>query len=466
MRIKSRRTSFMIILLLAALYASAFAEPRLVPDSRLTVVADTEGNMDSDTFARLALVVSGTNDQNMDALSEQLSSLSNELGSGLSPDADDRSKAEAILGLMYKKTLSRYSEFQTQIDTALVTGDYNCVSSAVIFYYLAKTAGLKVEGVETPNHAFCTVEIDGRKTDVETTNPYGFDPGSKKELAAQKAAQKAYVIVSQTKYQHRKPIDERRLLALVYENRIALLEKNGNYEQAVGLVADAWQLQNKTVPIEYMAKIFLNYALSLSASGNDAAGIAFIQKVSPIWGDYAGYQNYTASAVGKMVNALMKKNDYPGSFQLLSSYKDRLDPQSYTKMNRGITVNYLHYTIDSLPLDKSLAKLAASRYSLDSADYEKLATYAYSREADRISKSGAWLEAVQVLDEGLKILPGQSKLLQQKKIYRENYAVEVHNRAVDAYNAKNFDGLKSLLQNGLTAIPESELLRNDLKMIE
>lgn len=422
--------------------------------------------LDSDAFARIALVASGADDSQIDPLFARMKSLSAELGSRLTPDADERTKAEAILTLLYANTLKRYSEFQTRVDTALLAGDYNCVSSAVLFYYLARTVNLKVEGVETPIHAFCTVEINGIKIDVETTNPYGFDPGAQRELTSPDASQKIFVLVPKTKYLNRKPIEERRLLALIYSNRISLLQKKGNFEETIGLTVDERELQGKSFTMKDLAEPFLTYAANLSNSGKETQGLNFIRKVRDLYGDYDRYHEYITATVSKMVNSLMKKNDYQGSYDLLASWVADIDPATYGDIYRGLTFNTLQSAANTLTLAEFLAKTNAARAYLGAGDYEKLASYAYYLEADRIRQSGGWLKAVAILDQGLKELPGQRDLTAQKNVYLQNYAIEVHNRAVSAYNAGDTDGLKEILNEGLQAVPDSTLLKNDLKLIK
>ena len=443
-------------------------DPRIAAAVGTTTAADTkEGTLlDSDTFARLALIASGTDDSQIEALFARMKSLGTELKANLAPDADERTKAEAILALLYANTLRRYSEFQTRVDTALLTGDYNCVSSAVLFYYLARTVNLKVEGVETPVHAFCTVEINGIKIDAETTNPYGFDPGSQRELAATRASQKVYVLVPKTKYLNRKPIEERRLLALIYGNRISLLQKKGGFEETIGLTVDERTLQGTSFTMKDLAEPLLTYAANLSNSGKDTESLQFIKKVRDLYGDYDRYHEYITATVSKMVNNLMKKNDYQGSYDLLSSWVSDIDSATYAEIYRGLTFNSLQSTATTLGLNEFLAKTNAARAYLGAGDYEKLVSYAYYLEADRIRQSDGWLKAVAVLDRGLKELPGQRDLIQQKNVYLQNYAIEVHNKAVSAYNAGDTAGLRTILNEGLQAVPENTLLKNDLKMIK
>lgn len=462
MKIKSLRVIFLVAVFASSL--PAFAAPRLVPDPRIPDEAAKAAVMDSGLFARMALVASGANDADMPALLSHMEALASDLAKRLPADSDDAVKAESILSFLYEKTLTRYSEFQTRIDVALTDGAYNCVSSAILFSFLAKSAGLKTEGVETPLHAFCTVEIGGKKIDVETTNPYGFDPGARKELPSVIAAQKRYVLVPRNKYANRKPIDDRRLVALVYNNRISLLERKGGFEDAVGLAVDAWKLQDGQVAQKDLAGRFSNYAVSLSRAGRDSDGLDFIGTVIGLWGDYPGYREYAGSAVGKMINELTQRNDYAGAFALLAARASLLDPATYADMNRGTTFNYLRFSIDSLSLADSLAKIEASRNALGAGDREKLVTYSYSREAERIARSGKWLDASAVLDDALRELPGQSDFVRQRTIYRQNYAIEIHNKAVDAYNSGDIDTVKALLDEGLSVMPDSALLKNDLDM--
>lgn len=442
---------------------SAFADPRLTPDPRIPDSAYLSGVLESGVFAEAALVASGADEPKTGALSARLRTLSDELKSRLPSGSDERAKAEAALTFLYERVLFRYSEFQTRVDAALETGAYNCVSSAILYAYLAKEIGLKVEGVETPQHSFCTVEIGGRKIDVETTNPYGFDPGSRKELPETVAAQKRYVLVPQTKYGNRKPIDDRRLLSLVYYNRISALEGRGDFRQAVGLAVDAWQLQNRQMPFKDLSERFLNHAVSLSRSGKHAEGLDFIQTVAGLWGDHASYRTYSAGAVGNLLNDLMKRKEYAEARALLSVHAPKLDPETYREMDRLLAFNALQSSIEGSTLRDALAGIAAARGSLGAGDREKLIVYAYSLEAEKLGRAGKWLEAAGVVDEGLQALPRQGDLLRQRSSYRQNHAIGIHNKAAAAYNAGDKAAAKALLEAGLAEVPESALLKNDLR---
>lgn len=474
-----------LLFLLFALPALFFAQitsspgPRLVSDPRLAIAeAPVSGGaapgaggapsvlLDPAVFARLSLVASGASDAQLDTLMTKLDEVARDLKNGLPAGADERTRSEAVLAILYGRILSRYSEFQTRVDTALVNGEYNCVSSAVLFYYLARTVGLEVEGVETPLHAFCTVSAAGRKIDVETTNPYGFDPGSKKELADSTSERQKFALVPQIKYRDRKSVNERRLLALIYNNRISLLERKGDFVQAVGLAVDAHVLQGRTVADKDLSERFLNYSISLSNGGRDADGLDFIARAGRIWGEKPSYAEYAASAVGNRLNVLMKKKDFAPAFSFLEEYASLIGSETYAEFALLLNINHLSAVIETASLEEALAAVRKARPHIDRPAYEKMIVYAYSREADSLGRSGKWLDASSLLDLALAEIPRQADLLRQKTVYRQNYAIEVHNRVVRAYNTGDRSGVRKMLEEGLALVPENVLLQNDLKRLE
>lgn len=448
---------------------TGFSAPRLTVDPRLLGLEQLASPMDSADFARYALIASGASDETIEALLSRLSDAAAELKNSLPSNADDRMKAEAALTILYAKYLSKYSEFQTRVDTAILTGEYNCVSSAILYYYFARSVGLNAEGVETPLHALCTVLIGGKKIDVETTNPYGFDPGLKKERGSKNEpegaadAQKKYYIVPQTNYRNRNPIDERRLITLAYNNRISLLERKGDFEQAVGLAVDAYALQGYPAQKKDMSERFINYAVILSQKGRDIDGVDFIIEASKVWGDNPEYSQYASGAVGTVLNTLMSKQDYDGGFALLEKYSFRMEKSQYSSMFRALNLNYLAFMLETKGMEDSLPIIRETKPFLAKTDYENMLTHAWSTGGDKIAQTGKWLEASAVLDLGLQELPGNANLTTQRRIYRQNYAIEIHNKAGKAFNAGDKATARVIVENGLALVPESTILQNDLR---
>ena len=71
----------------------------------------------------------------------------------------EEERGRAVLKFLYKDTLKKYSLNQSKVDVVFKNGEYNCVSSALIYMAAAKAAGLDVRGVKTTLHAFCSVYV-------------------------------------------------------------------------------------------------------------------------------------------------------------------------------------------------------------------------------------------------------------------------------------------------------------------
>ena len=456
------------LLLLLFVSSPLAAEPRLVPDQRLVDLSappDRLSSFDAETFATLALVASGSEGPALEAQRARLRSLAADLKKETGSVSGERARAEAVIAFLYRNVLAQYSQYQTRVDAALSTGSYNCVSSAILFAYFAKSAGLNVGGIETPEHAFCTVESNGKTFDVETTNPYGVDPGSRKELSSQTDAQKRYAVVPKNYYNDRKAISDRRFIGLIYANRISDLERGGNFEEAVSLAVDARELQGADAPPKELPLHFLNYAVSLANTGRAGEGLDFIAAVSDRWGDCVDFRSFAATAIGNMVNDELKKSDYRRARDLVARYSAMLESSTRAEYLRVITMQDLQSAVGSLSFAEARSKIIASKSDIFPSDFVKILSYAYGREADRIRANSNWLGAASFLDAGLAELPGNRDLAQQRDVYRRNYAVEAHNAAVAEYRKGNVDGARKILEVAKSAIPESAMLENDLRQM-
>ncbi len=68
-----------------------------------------------------------------------------------------------------------YDAEQSRLAGIFETGEYNCISSALLYGVLARKLGLAIEGVVMPTHAFIQLNLpNGQTIDVETTSPGGF----------------------------------------------------------------------------------------------------------------------------------------------------------------------------------------------------------------------------------------------------------------------------------------------------
>lgn len=405
--------------------SSVFSSVRLEADSRISPVVSALFEMDARTLAYIGLLASGADDEQIRAHLETLETLSQELSRSISNDsfADNEQKADAALAFIYEKILSCYRLEQTRVDVAMESGVYNCVSSDVIFMYFAKTLGIPVVAVETPNHAFCTIESGGKTVDVETTNPFGVNPGRKRVNELPNGG-KQYLSVPAKNYQNRRDVDDRRLLALIYNNRIASLQKQrGSSAATIGLAVDACALQaNSARGVQTVAECVCNYAADLSAAGKYDDALALVLRAQELFGENKNYSAFIENA------------------------------------NYNIAVG----KVETLPLEDALEELRLRREQLSAQNYTKLLGYAYARAAKEFGDRHEWKEAIRIAERGLSDAPNDSNLRRAINIYKQNYAIEFHNRAAALFNNGDVEKAQELVREGLKAIPDSTVLKNDL----
>ncbi len=103
------------------------------------------------------------------------------LSDGSQPDADAHRLFVAMhsryLGtdLASNDTPVMYREEQSQLSRLFSTGEFNCISSAMLYVVAARKLQLPVDGVVLPSHAFVQLRLPGGTVEVETTSFTGFD---------------------------------------------------------------------------------------------------------------------------------------------------------------------------------------------------------------------------------------------------------------------------------------------------
>ena len=403
--------------------SAIFSSVRFEADSRISPQISSSPEMDARNFAYVGLVASGADDEKIRAHLETLENLAQEFSKNLPRGLSNEEKADAALAFIYEKILSRYQLVQTRVDVAMESGVYNCVSSDVIFIYFAKTLGIPVVAVETPNHAFCTIESEGKNVDVETTNPFGVNPG-RKRVSDLPNGGKQYLSVPAKNYQNRRDVYDRRMLALIYNNRIATLQKQrGSSAATIGLAVDACALQaNSAKAVQTVAECVCYYAADLSAAGKYDDALALVLRAPEIFGVNKNYSLFIESA------------------------------------NYNILVD----KVETLPLEAALNELQAKRENLSAQNYSKLLGYTYACAAKDFGDRHEWKSAIQIAERGLSQVPSDLNLKRSIEIYKQNYAIDFHNRAVTLFNAGNVEGAQNTIREGLSEIPESKVLKNDL----
>lgn len=341
--------------------------------------------------------------------------------------------AELIMKVMYDNVLSNYSRRQTKLSVMFKTGNYNCVSSSLLFLALAKDCGLDARIQETSVHAFITVYTkDGQKFDVETTNPAGVNPGEKKMISQNSSGSKKYTIVPKTYYSNRVEISDRKAVTLPAKNICAELSDRNEFEKGIPLAASVYEFVTKekaAVRKDYDA-ICANFAAYANQNRQYETALKLLRAVMDYYGKsdllVRNYNDIAYNAVAESCNI----NDFKNARNLLVSY------------NYYLTEKTTQEIIDMI------------------FESEKL------EEIQDLMHQNKFLEAAKLADEALLRQSQNQQFKKAKSNSLYNHGVTVHNQVVPLLNNKEYKEALQILENALKDNPENQMIREDIKKIK
>ena len=341
--------------------------------------------------------------------------------------------AELIMKVMYDNVLSNYSRRQTKLSVMFKTGNYNCVSSSLLFLALAKDCGLDARIQETSVHAFITVYTkDGQKFDVETTNPAGVNPGEKKMISQNSSGSKKYTIVPKTYYSNRVEISDRKAVTLPAKNICAELSDKNEFEKGIPLAASVYEFVTKekaAVRKDYDA-ICANFAAYANQNRQYEAALKLLRAVMGHYGKsdllVRNYNDIAYNAVAESCNI----NDFKNARNLLVSY------------NYYLTEKTTQEIIDMI------------------FESEKL------EEIQDLMHQNKFLEAAKLADEALLRQSQNQQFKKAKSNSLYNHGVTVHNQVVPLLNNKEYKEALQILENALKDNPSNQMINDDIKKIK
>ena len=373
-----------------------------------------------DTIVDAALQFSGATEAEAAAAKIRLAALVRRFSDEMVDVTSQVELGEKALAFLHKNLFTGYSTLQTRVDTALETGIYNCVSSAVLYMVVARSVGLSVAGVRTTDHAFCTVMINGQPVDVETTNPLGFNPGARKEFTDSFGKATGYAYVPPGNYQDRQNIGEKELLGLILYNRVSESWDVRAYKDALQPAVSAFTLLGSDETRKLLASAFTNYIswLGLRQQFNQAA--QFTDSVKAAFGGIVDIEQPRREIYHNWIVSLISANDYQGAEAILAQ--------------------------------------PGMRTTLQDSDWTALSMDVFQLRAQSQADTGDYSAAAATVAEGLKKLGRLDELLRSFEVY-------VHNAVAQLVNARKLTEARGTVDQGLAVYPDSRMLQQDLDLL-
>lgn len=370
-----------------------------------------------DDLVDAALAFSGVADAGLPAYRQRLLGLVAGFQRQASGTTDPASLAALALAYLHETLFRRYDVRQARVDVLLDQGVFNCVSSSVLYLVLARSVGLTVGGVRTADHAFATVKIGASTVDVETTNPYGYDPGSRTEFRDSFGRLTGFAYVPPSNYRDRTAIGERGLLALLLYDRVSFAVARGDHAAALEPAVTGWTLAGDELSRSTLITALSNYAVLLGQEERFGEAIAFLEAAEKTFG---------------------------------------ADPD-LAQRRRQLRYNQIVALVEAGELDDAEALLASPSRAdaFDPADHRQLAVWIVQVRADRSARTAGYAEAAAAIADGIASIGADPQLLAAYEAY-------THNAFARLYNAGRFGEAKSLLESALARYPDSRLIRQDL----
>jgi hypothetical protein len=394
---------------------------------------------------------------------------------------EERGRGEYIQEFMFKKQLlKRYSEYQTRMDVLFANGNYNCVSSAVLYAIFAKALGLDVRGVVTKDHAFIKLIAQGKEIDIETTNPYGFDPGNRKEFHDGFGSVTGFAYVPAHNYQGRTDINSLELVSLILKNRIAELERSKRFAEAVPLAISRAELLSNPTDAKHssffveaqktvMDAIF-NYGAQLANQGKENDALLWANIASPLYPDPLRWKEFVNAGVNNLLSKLASAKRFTDAWNVLAANASHLDAEDYTRLGAMLTDAGLSQKVSAIKTmkdaDDVLGLLKNSSALLPAGRLKEMTIYALCKKAEFTAESGGYKIAIVFTEAALKEHGPDSRFDNLLKAFRANRVAELHNAFADAYNKKNFEKARALIEDALGEFPGNSQLLRDKEMAD
>lgn len=239
------------------------------------LIADAEdGKLDSLSLLDAALVASGVPDADVATESKRVRLNLAPAIARAKARSTPRERGDALLRALHETVFRSYAIGATEIDGAVRTGEYNCLSSAVLYVVAAEGLVDDARAMVSRHHAFARVIVDGKPVDVETTTPVGFGADRKKlmtpEFVRRIAGRDTTPAEMLADLQSPEELPLLSLVAGVYSNRAVGLAARGDLASATIALDRAARLASgglKSRAAAWRASVLNDGALALADEG-------------------------------------------------------------------------------------------------------------------------------------------------------------------------------------------------------
>ena len=381
---------------------------------------------------------------------------------GLStPDA----KGDNLLQILHEKgVLKRYQTTQTRLSTLLDRGDFNCVSSSLLYGILGSYLELEIAYVGTRDHVFCVLDTPGKKIDVETTTALGFDPGLKRDFVDQFGKITGFSYVPPGKYTTRNTLDFRGLLGLLIQNLIAEAQQKNDPFNPMGWAWDRWALEQTPESRTFLLQNFKNLSAHRNQRKDFTLGLEEIARMKQTFGPDPLLSLLHRDLANNLLVQYFNEESWLQARLVVEKEKDALGTLYFSwKANLELGEAKYIYTLGGW---EELRIWVYGDKSLTSNRQEDILEPFSLQEASKLVNSKKYKDARSFISQLPESLRARPQVAQLEKTIIYNMTVDIHNQFVDLMNNRDLQGAREVLSRGLVDFPHSEILLQDFRLLK
>jgi tetratricopeptide (TPR) repeat protein len=358
------------------------------------------------------------------------------------------------------------------------------VSSALFYIILAASVNLDVGAVMTHDHAFVTLNVgNGALVDIETTNRYGFDPGSRIEFRNDFGRITGYAYVEPQHYMDRASISQLELISLILLNRINIEKRPAaSADDALPLLANRAALLSaraeKTVspffgdPEKDLIDNLLNAGARLANAGNDDAALRFAVLVDLSYPNNERWQQFSYTVLYNTVVRLLQRQRIEEALKVLNANASLVSYDNFIALSGMVTDAELAALISAIKTTSDaediLTRLTDPHLIvlLGGNRVNELRSFTLNSEAILFVSEKGWAAAIQFAEAALNRYGGNAQLESNLAVFRANRVIELHNAFVNLWNSGKRAEARDFLSAALKEYPRDAQLTRDWAAIE
>jgi hypothetical protein len=216
-----------------------------------------------------------------------------------------------------------------------------------------------------------------------------------------------------------------------------------------------------------------NYGAWLLRANREEDALRWEDAASSKYPEPNRWQDFIFAAVNNRIARFIRENKIADARNFLESRKAALTAVNYTQLDIVVLDAELLRSANQIRTaeegNAALTAIAQARDNgkIDERRAAELTTFVIQKTASVLSAAPArdWRAAIRYIETSLERFGGNREVEQALRTYRNNLAVDYHNRFAAEWNKRNYEEAERILIEGLAELPNDRQLLADMETV-